>query len=150
MRLVCVLFTFENNTGPTDGPTDLRTDTTSYRDATAHLKSAASSQLVFRHYLKIDRLPKTFRFRIIGFHNGKRPLYICALVSLKLDDSVSVRRPIRRSIRQSVGPSLRQSGRPSVRPSHTHWTSEKWARIKQNRIRKMKLCRLKVHSDTST
>ena len=42
MRLVCVLFTFENNTGPTDGrtdgPTDRRTDTTSYRDATAHLK----------------------------------------------------------------------------------------------------------------
>ena len=42
MRLVCVLFTFENNTGYTDGPTDLRTDgrtdTTSYRDATAHLK----------------------------------------------------------------------------------------------------------------
>ena len=26
MRLVCVLFTFENNMGPTDGPTDLRTD----------------------------------------------------------------------------------------------------------------------------
>ena len=43
MRLVCVLFTFENNTGrtygPTDGPTDRRTDTTSYRDATAHLKT---------------------------------------------------------------------------------------------------------------
>ena len=38
MRLVCVLFTFENNTGPTDGRTDRRTDTTSYRDATAHLK----------------------------------------------------------------------------------------------------------------
>ena len=41
MRLVCVLFTFENNTGQTDGstdgPTDGRTDTTSYRDATAHL-----------------------------------------------------------------------------------------------------------------
>ena len=45
-RLVCVLFTFENNTGhtdgrtdrPTDGPTDRRTDTTSYRDATVHLK----------------------------------------------------------------------------------------------------------------
>ena len=34
MRLVCVLFTFENNTGHTDG----RTDTTSYRNATAHLK----------------------------------------------------------------------------------------------------------------
>ena len=26
MRLVCVLFTFENNTGPSDGPTDLRTN----------------------------------------------------------------------------------------------------------------------------
>ena len=42
MRLVCVLFTFENNTGRTDGPTDRRsdgrTDTTSYRDATTHLK----------------------------------------------------------------------------------------------------------------
>ena len=25
MRLVCLLFTFENNTGPTDGPTDGRT-----------------------------------------------------------------------------------------------------------------------------
>ena len=35
MRLVCVLFTFENNTGRTDG----RTDKTSYRDATAHLKT---------------------------------------------------------------------------------------------------------------
>jgi len=46
MRLVCVLFTFENNTGqtdgPTDGPTDGRTDTTSYRDATAHLKIRTS------------------------------------------------------------------------------------------------------------
>ena len=46
MRLVCVLITFENNTGRTDGRTygttdrrtDGRTDTTSYRDATAHLK----------------------------------------------------------------------------------------------------------------
>ena len=42
MRLVCVLFTFEYNTGHTDGPTDGRTDgrtdTTSYTDATAHLK----------------------------------------------------------------------------------------------------------------
>ena len=38
MRLVCVLFTLENNTGRTYGHTDLRTDTTSYRDATAHLK----------------------------------------------------------------------------------------------------------------
>ena len=26
MRLVCVLFTIENNAGPTDGPTDRRTD----------------------------------------------------------------------------------------------------------------------------
>ena len=26
MRLVCVLFVFENNTGPTDGPTDGWTD----------------------------------------------------------------------------------------------------------------------------
>ena len=40
MRLVCVLFTFENNTGRTYGPTGGRTDTTSYRDATAHLKTA--------------------------------------------------------------------------------------------------------------
>ena len=47
MRLVCVLFTFENNAGPTDlrtdgrtdGRTDRRTDTSSYRDATAHLKT---------------------------------------------------------------------------------------------------------------
>ena len=47
MRLVCVLFTFENNAGPTDlrmdrqtdGRTDGRTDMTSYRDATAHLKT---------------------------------------------------------------------------------------------------------------
>ena len=39
MRLVCVLFTIENNTGHTDGRTDRRTDTTSYRDATAHLKT---------------------------------------------------------------------------------------------------------------
>ena len=38
MRLVCVLSTFENNWGRTDRPTDGRTDTTSYRDATAHLK----------------------------------------------------------------------------------------------------------------
>ena len=35
MRLVCILFTFENSTEHTDG----RTDTTSYRDATAYLKS---------------------------------------------------------------------------------------------------------------
>ena len=35
MRLVCVLFPFEKNTG--------RTDTTSYRDATAHLKSRQGS-----------------------------------------------------------------------------------------------------------
>ena len=42
MRQVCVLFTFENNTGlRTYGPTDQRTDTTSYRDATAHLKNEA-------------------------------------------------------------------------------------------------------------
>ena len=34
MRLVCVLLTFENDTGLKD----LRTDTASYRDATAHLK----------------------------------------------------------------------------------------------------------------
>ena len=46
MRLESILFTFENNAGPTDlrtygrtnGRTDGRTDTTSYRDATAHLK----------------------------------------------------------------------------------------------------------------
>ena len=42
MRLVCVLFNFQNNTGHTDlltdGRTDGPTDTTSYRDATAHLK----------------------------------------------------------------------------------------------------------------
>ena len=44
MRLVCVLFTFENNTGHTDGRTDGRTDTTSYRDATAHLKIAPQRQ----------------------------------------------------------------------------------------------------------
>ena len=36
MRLVCVLFTFENNT---DIRTDGRTDTPSYRDATAYLKT---------------------------------------------------------------------------------------------------------------
>ena len=38
MRLVGVLFTFENNWGRTDGRTDRRTDTPSYRDATAHIK----------------------------------------------------------------------------------------------------------------
>ena len=47
MRLVCVLFTFENNgtygptdqrtDGRTDGRTDRRTDTPSYRDARTHL-----------------------------------------------------------------------------------------------------------------
>ena len=31
--------TFENNAGQTDDPTDRRTDTTSFTDATAHLKS---------------------------------------------------------------------------------------------------------------
>ena len=40
MRIVCVLFTFENNWGRTDGRThgrtDERTDTPSYRGATAH------------------------------------------------------------------------------------------------------------------
>ena len=48
MRLVCVLFTFENNTEPTDGrtdgPTDRRTDITSYRDATAHLKKESKRE----------------------------------------------------------------------------------------------------------
>ena len=47
MHLVCVFFTFEYNTGrtdlrtdgPTDGRTYGRTDTTSHRDATAHLKN---------------------------------------------------------------------------------------------------------------
>ena len=47
MRLVCELFTFENNTGHTDlrtdGRTGGRTDSTSYRDATAHLKRFLSS-----------------------------------------------------------------------------------------------------------
>ena len=50
IRLVCVLFTFENNWGRTDRPTDRptdgrtdgrtdrRTDTPSYRNATAFLK----------------------------------------------------------------------------------------------------------------
>ena len=42
MRLVCILSTFKNDAGQTDLQTDLRTygrtDTTSYRDATAHLK----------------------------------------------------------------------------------------------------------------
>ena len=50
MRLVCVLFTFENNTGrtygqidgQTDRPTDWRMDTTSYRAAMVHLKSSYS------------------------------------------------------------------------------------------------------------
>ena len=52
MRLVSVLFTFENNTGHTDlrtdGRTDERTDTTSYRDATAHLKTEEK-----REYLQV-------------------------------------------------------------------------------------------------
>ena len=39
MRLVCVLFTFENNTGHTDLRTDGQMDMTSYRDVTAHLKT---------------------------------------------------------------------------------------------------------------
>ena len=34
----CILSAFENNTGRTYGPTDGRTDTTSYKDATVHLK----------------------------------------------------------------------------------------------------------------
>ena len=54
MRRVCVPFTFENNTGHTDRRTDGRTDgrtdrrtdgrtdTTSYRDATVHLKRQRS------------------------------------------------------------------------------------------------------------
>ena len=52
MRLVCGLFTFGNNTGRTDlrtdgltdGRTGGRTDTTSYRDATAHLKTVANTR----------------------------------------------------------------------------------------------------------
>ena len=39
MCLVSVLFTFENNSGHTDRRTYGRTDTTSYKDATAHLKA---------------------------------------------------------------------------------------------------------------
>ena len=35
MNLVCILFTFENNTGQTDRRTD---GPTSYRDATVHLE----------------------------------------------------------------------------------------------------------------
>ena len=55
MRLVCVLFTFENNAGRTYGPTDQRTDGRTdghdllNRDATAHLKTA-----------KISRFPRYF------------------------------------------------------------------------------------------
>ena len=48
MRQVRVLFTFEYNTGRTDGRTYERTygqtDTTSYRDATAHLKIIRSKK----------------------------------------------------------------------------------------------------------
>ena len=46
IRLVFVLFTFENYTGQTDEPTDGRTDTTSYRDAAAHLKTTNERQNV--------------------------------------------------------------------------------------------------------
>ena len=50
MRLLCVIFAFENNTAPTDGPTDLqtdgRTDTTSYRDATAHHEKTSPGTLI--------------------------------------------------------------------------------------------------------
>ena len=46
MRLVCVLFTFENNTGRTYGHTDRRTDTPSYRDATGFLKNISCCYLM--------------------------------------------------------------------------------------------------------
>ena len=42
MRLVCVLFTFEKNAVQTDP----RTDTASYRDAMAHLKSTIGPQII--------------------------------------------------------------------------------------------------------
>ena len=44
MRLVCVLFTFENNTGLTDWRTDWQTNTISYPDATAHLKNVRKKE----------------------------------------------------------------------------------------------------------
>ena len=61
MRLVCMYFTFENNWGRTDRPTDGRTDTPSYRDATAHLKTGFAFPLFFfLHFL-------FFRFFFLHF-----------------------------------------------------------------------------------
>ena len=45
---------FENNMGQADGLTDRRTDTTSYRDATAHLKTKTfKGEDVFGHPFRI-------------------------------------------------------------------------------------------------
>ena len=50
MRLVSVLFTFGPTDGLTDGPTDRQADrwldTTSYKDATAHLKTVKGDKFL--------------------------------------------------------------------------------------------------------
>ena len=61
MRLVCVLFTFENNMGHTDERTDGRTDTTSYRDATAHLKMVTKKQKIFYNSLNSSNIVKMMK-----------------------------------------------------------------------------------------
>ena len=61
MRLVCVHFTIENNTGHTDLRRDGGTDTTSYKDATAHLKMRLREKL--RHAVA-DSKRKTSAFEL--------------------------------------------------------------------------------------
>ena len=80
MRLVCLLFTFENNTGPTDeptdgrtdGPTDRPTDTTLYREATAHLKRqchrAVSNIFDYAMHTFVINLNRSSLYRWLSAH----------------------------------------------------------------------------------
>ena len=79
MRLICVLFTFENNTTPTDkpkdGPTDRRTDKTSYRDATAHLKREEGGE--------VEHTAQPYQVQLKG--GGGKGRWVEGLGSMKSD-----------------------------------------------------------------
>ena len=80
MRLVRVLFIFENNTGHTDRRTDGRTDgrtdrrtdgrtdTPSYRDAMAHLKIAVETEKQKKENRKKEKTGNIKIFFIHGWH----------------------------------------------------------------------------------
>ena len=84
MRLVCVLFTFENNAGQMDLPTDLRTygrtDTPSYRDATAHLKTGEERRRKRRSHRRNEE-QESSGISVLGFS----PIVSRRLKSNRLD-----------------------------------------------------------------